>query len=73
MEEEAAHHDIAAGDAHETRYAAFLLRVWRNEARDDWRLVIEEVGTEARQGFTDWDELARYLRTHVAEESARDT
>jgi hypothetical protein len=61
-----------AGEPDETRYAAFLLRVWHNEASDAWRLLIEEVGVEARQGFTDWDELTRYLRSHVAKAHARD-
>lgn len=55
----------AAGDAHELRYAAFLLRVWRNDASDDWRLVVEEVGTEERHGFTDWEALAGYLRNSI--------
>lgn len=51
-----------AGEAREMRYAAFLLRVWRNETTDEWRLVIEEVGTDARHGFTDWDALTSHAR-----------
>ncbi len=58
--------ETAAGEAHETRYAAFLLRVWRNNASDDWRLVIEEVGSEERRGFNDWEALVRYLRSSIA-------
>lgn len=70
---EDAHRDPdQAGEPDEICYAAFLLRVWHNESSDAWRLLIEEVGAEARQGFTDWDELTRYLRSQVAKSHARD-
>ncbi len=59
--------DEAAAGARKMRYAAFLLRVWRNDASDDWRLVIEEVGSEERHGFTDWDAMVSYLRNSIAD------
>lgn len=46
----------------DARYAAFLLRVWRGEGEDAWRVVIEHVGADDRRGFTEWAELVAYVR-----------
>ena len=63
---EEAHRDpTQAGEAHDTRYAAFLLRVWHNDASGEWRLVAEEVGSETRHGFTDWESLVNHVRAAV--------
>ena len=56
-----------AGEAQESSYAAFLLRVWHNDTSDDWRLVIEEIGSEARRGFTNWEELVIFARNCVCD------
>ena len=47
------------------RYAAFLLRVWHNDASGEWRLMVEEIGSEARHGFTDWEALVKHVRAAV--------
>ena len=60
-----------AGEAHESRYAAYLLRVWHNDASGEWRLVVEEVGSEARHGFTDWDALVNHLRNCALDSAQR--
>lgn len=70
---EDAHRDpTQAGEAHDTRYAAFLLRVWHNDASGEWRLMVEEIGAEARHGFTDWDALENHLRNCIADPAQRE-
>lgn len=51
----------------DTRYAAFLVRVWRSDGEDAWRVVVERVGAEDRRAFTAWDELVAYVRNAVSE------
>jgi uncharacterized cupin superfamily protein len=42
------------------RYAAYLLRVWLS-AGPDWRIVLENVSTGERAGFSRWSTFVRHL------------
>lgn len=47
------------------RYAAYLLRVWLN-AGPDWRILLENVSTGERAGFSRWSTFVRHLYRRVS-------
>jgi hypothetical protein len=56
-------------DAHRADYAAFLLRMWR-EDRDGlhlWRAVLQDAQTREEQYFVDLAALVDYLRAEFSE------
>lgn len=53
------------GQTHEPNqpYAAFLVRCWREG--DQWRIVLEDVATRERRGFSTFEALLEALQVHL--------
>ena len=56
------------------RYISYLLRLWQagNGHAPDWRIVIEDVRTHARQSFASVDQLATFLHAQIRDHVAGD-
>lgn len=52
-----------------SRYLAFLLRLWRENENDSWRIMLEDVHTKARCGFANLDALHACLSQMTGEMS----
>jgi hypothetical protein len=44
-----------------TRYAAFILRMWREGDRACWRASLQAASSAERRGFPDMEHLVAYL------------
>jgi hypothetical protein len=42
-------------------YAAFILRLWREEAHGPWHASLQAAGSDRRLGFPDVEHLVAYL------------
>ncbi len=48
-------------DTAETHHS-FVLRMWRSERDNDWRVTLQSVNTGEHHTFVDMDEMWRYLQ-----------
>jgi hypothetical protein len=42
-------------------YRAFLIRMWKDEQTNDWRVQLEDPGTRQKHGFRSLKEFFSYL------------
>ncbi len=48
------------------RYRAFLVRMWRIETGEAWRVSVEGVGDDQRRGFPDLDAAFTFLQHQLS-------
>ncbi|MCB9421194.1 MAG: hypothetical protein H6667_15440 [Ardenticatenaceae bacterium] len=48
-------------------YHAYMIRMWEEEGHDEHkiRLTTQDTRTGERKGFTDWNDLVRYLKAAI--------
>ncbi len=58
-----------ATDANGNRYAAFLLRMWREDlnGRHVWRSILQDAQTREEHNFVDLEMLVSFLREQYSE------
>ena len=43
-------------------YQSYLIRLWRNEPDEDWRVILEHVDSKERKGFNNLEDMIRFLK-----------
>ena len=49
-------------------YQSYLLRLWSAEKQQDWRIMLENIGTHQRHGFADLESFFSFIRKQTREE-----
>ncbi len=57
-------------DHYQPEYHAFLLRLWRDNARQDWHASLQRTETGQRFQFGTLDELFVFLDAHLGADDA---
>ena len=57
---------MTASKEGEPRYMAFLLRVWREDSPESWRITLENPHSGERHGFRSLQALFAFLEEHMA-------